>query len=307
MSDWTPDLDRLQALDNEEWHEVERTFSGRLLAYAERRCGDLQAAEDVLQETLLGAVRGIGNFDPSYSFEQYLFGICRNRTVDHLRRRKTRTMQVGADEEGFPGLEFLALDTQTPSGIVRGRELSARACELLAEILRDWVSETWAQEEFVRLCVLEALFHGGWRNRDTWERFDLRDETAVAGIKFRALKRLRQLAAMRESGGDLLAALGRAAEGEGRVLDMDVRDIWGRCRISCPDRTWLAQLVAGSLPEGPSTFVRFHVDEMRCPWCRANLDDLSGADRAEELESLIERVHESTLRCLQSPAGDSPG
>ena len=45
-----------------------------------------------------------------------------------------------------------------------------------------------------------AAKRAGWRNRDTWERFQLRDETAVAGIKFRALKRLRQLAAVRELG-----------------------------------------------------------------------------------------------------------
>ena len=62
-------------------------------------------------------------------------------------------------------------------------------------ILREWVQETWQAEECVRLMVVEALFAGGWRNRDTWQRFDLRDETAVAGIKFRALKRLRELAA----------------------------------------------------------------------------------------------------------------
>ena len=162
------------------------------------------------------------------------------------------------------------------------------------------VEETWEQGEFVRLCVIEALFFGGWRNCDTWERFDLRDETSVAGIKFRTLKRLRQLAAVRGSGGDLLQALAAAADGEGRVLDMDVRAMWGERRVSCPARHWLARLVAGTLDPGPESFIRFHLDEMRCPWCQANYDDLADADRAEELEPLIERVHESTLKFLRS-------
>ena len=87
MSDWVPDIPRLQAREDEEWLKVERTFAGRLLAYAHRRVGDRQAAEDVVQDTLLGAVRGIGDFDPVFTFEQYLFGICKNRTIDHLRRR----------------------------------------------------------------------------------------------------------------------------------------------------------------------------------------------------------------------------
>ena len=87
--------------------------------------------------------------------------------------------------------------------------------------------ETWEQGEFLRLCVIEALFSGGWRNRDTWRRFELRDETAVAGIKFRALKRLRQLAAVRESGNDLLGFLAAAEEGDDqRMLDLDVRKVW---------------------------------------------------------------------------------
>ena len=89
--DWRPDIPALQAHDDAEWRRVEQSYCGRLLAYAQRRVSDLQGAEDVVQEALLGAVRGIGDFDTKYTFEQYLFGICRNRTIDHLRRRKART------------------------------------------------------------------------------------------------------------------------------------------------------------------------------------------------------------------------
>ena len=301
MTDWTPDIELLQSREDAEWLRVEREFCGRLLAYAQRRTGDLQSSEDVVQETLLGAVRGIDDFDPYYSFEQYLFGICRNRTIDYLRRKKARTLQVGEDDDdSFGGLEALATESETPSAIVRGRELSDRARELLGTILHDWVEETWEQGEFLRLCVIEALFSAGWRNRDTWERFDLRDETAVAGIKFRALKRLRQLAAVRESGSDLLRYLGAVEEGDQRVLDLDVRRVWRERRVSCPSRHWLARFAAGTLREGPSLFVRFHLEEMKCPWCLANHDDLAKSDRAEELRQLVDRVQESTHRALQS-------
>jgi RNA polymerase sigma-70 factor (ECF subfamily) len=300
MTEWTPDVERLQARENAEWLQVEREYCGRLLAYAQRRTGDHQASEDIVQETLLGAVRGIEDFDPSFSFEQYLFGICRNRTIDQLRRKKARTIQVGEDDDGFPGLEAMATQSETPSAIVRGRELSDRARELLARILHDWVEETWEQGEFLRLCVIEALFSGSWRNRDTWKRFELRDETAVAGIKFRALKRLRQLAAVRESGNDLLHYLAAAEETDQRILDVDVRRVWNERRISCPARHWLARLAAGTLAEGAEMFVRFHLDEMKCPWCLANYDDLTNADREAELMTLLERVQESTQRILHS-------
>jgi hypothetical protein len=39
---------------------------------------------------------------------------------------------------------------------------------------------------------------------------------------------------------------------------------------------------------------------MRCEWCRANLDDLSGLESASELESVITRVGALTLQLLRS-------
>lgn len=300
MTDWSPSIERLQQLADEEWLQVEQAYCGRLLAYASRRTGDVQASEDIVQETLMGAVRGILDFDPIYTFEQYLFGICRNRTIDYLRRRRATTLQASEDDSRFPGMETLAHQTETPSAIIRGKELGERATNLMGDILRDWVDETWSQKEFTRLCVIEALFSGGWRNRDTWERFELRDETAVAGIKFRALKRLRQLAAVRESGSDLLAGLEAAADSDGRVMDVDVREVWRERRVSCPSRFWLARLIAGTLEEGPLSYIRFHVDEMACPWCQANLDDLAERERASKLGDFLERMQESTLKYLRS-------
>lgn len=300
MSEWTPDIARLQAREDEEWLLVERNFAGRLLAYAHRRVGDRQTAEDVVQETLLGAVRGIDDFDRQFTFEQYLFGICKNRTIDFLRRRKARVLQLGEDEEGPQPIEHLARETETPSAIVRGRELGERALDLYAQILREWVEETWKEEEFLRLCVVEALFSGQWRNRDVWKRFDLRDETAVAGIKFRALKRLRQLAAVKESGNDLLQYLAAAEEGDERLFDLDLKTLWRDKRVSCPARHWIARLVAGTLDEKPKLFVTFHLEEMKCPWCLANRDDLSGEGKEAELELLIERLRESTRQFLRS-------
>ena len=154
--------------------------------------------------------------------------------------------------------------------------------------------------------VIEALFAGGWRNRDTWKRFDLRDETAVAGIKFRALKRLRQLAAVRESGGDLLRYLEVAEDQDERLFDLDVPAIWRERRVACPARHWIARMVAGTLDEDAGLFVRFHLDEMKCPWCVANRDDLSRAGKEAELELLVERLRESTRRFLRSRRGPDP-
>lgn len=303
MSEWTPDVARLQAHVDEEWLAVQRNYCGRLMAYVARRVPDREAREDVLQETFLGALRGIADFDPVYTFEQYLFGICKNRTIDHLRRTRARTLSSGPDEDSPAPLDSLALETDTPSRIVGRRDLAATGARLLAQVLRSWVQETWEEQEFQRLMVIEALFSGGWRNRDTWKRFELRDETSVAGIKFRALKRVRELAAESDPDGALSAMLAEALDsGEGDV-HFDVGELWKRARVSCPSRHWLARLVAGTLPEGPSTFVRFHLDEMHCEWCLANRDDLERSGRDAEMQPLLETLQASTLRYLHSRRG----
>jgi RNA polymerase sigma factor (sigma-70 family) len=297
VSEWSPDIARLCAFDDGEWLRVEREYAGRLYAYIAKRIRDAQACEDVLQETLLGSVRGIETFDPTFTFEQYLFGICHNRTIDYLRRRRVATVEA---EEGLAdrtGIEALAREEETPSRIARGRDLERHAEALLGELLRQWVQETWLEGEFVRLMVIEALFRGGWRNKDTWERFALRDETSVAGIKFRAIARLREMAKERAGAGDLLALLANATESGEARLEFSVAEIWKSRRASCPARHWLARWLEGSLPEGPRAFLEFHLNEMECPWCQANLDDLK---HRAELAPVVERVGASTLKYLRS-------
>ncbi|MFT7078248.1 MAG: RNA polymerase sigma factor (sigma-70 family) [Planctomycetota bacterium] len=214
--EWSPDVQRLADFDEDEWARVERAYAGRLIAYIGRRVSDAEARDDIVQEVFLGAVRGIGSFDRKYSFEQYLFGICRNRTIDHLRKRRMVGAGQGGsddgDEAGGIDLDSLALDDETPSRIVRRSDVQGRGRELLRDALRAWVQETWAAAEFNRLMVVEALFRGGWRNRDTWERFGLRDETAVAGVKFRALKKLREHVAKHDPDGEAVQALAQLAE-----------------------------------------------------------------------------------------------
>ena len=61
MGDWTPDIERLRAYNDEEWMQVEREYCGRLMAYVGRRIDDTQAREDVVQEVFMGAVRGIAS------------------------------------------------------------------------------------------------------------------------------------------------------------------------------------------------------------------------------------------------------
>lgn len=298
MSDFEPDISRLAAHEDQEWLAVQREYQGRLYSFVARRVRDRDACEDILQETFLGAIRGISGFDPHYSFEQYLFGICRNRTIDHLRRK--RAGQLASSEEDGQVLEQLVREEDTPASLGVERDLAQRGAELLGEVLRAWVQETWEQAEFTRLMAVEALFSGGWRNRDAWERLGLRDQTAIAGIKFRALKRMRELTGALDPQGQRSNLLAEALSEDPSRVAIDVAQVWRRSRASCPARHWIARLLAGSLAAGPREYLEFHLEAIQCPWCIANRDDLEARERESELVAMFERVGASTMMLLRS-------
>ena len=84
-----PTVDALQA-----------AYAGPLFVYALRRLGDHQAAEEVVQDTLVTAWRHADRFDPDRgSMEGWLFTIARNLTVDRHRRRAARPRLVGRDPD----------------------------------------------------------------------------------------------------------------------------------------------------------------------------------------------------------------
>ncbi|MFK8111997.1 MAG: hypothetical protein AB8B91_07330 [Rubripirellula sp.] len=58
--------------------------------------------------------------------------------------------------------------------------------------------------------------------------------------------------------------------------------IWRRSRLSCPSRTELGQHLLGTLESEAADYVRFHIDEIGCRYCQANLADLEAASTPDE-------------------------
>lgn len=56
--------------------------------------------------------------------------------------------------------------------------------------------------------------------------------------------------------------------------------IWRRARLSCPDRTEMGQFVLGTLEPEAADYIQFHLDEIGCRYCLANLADLQTASQA---------------------------
>lgn len=72
-----------------------------LFKYAMFRLRDASAAEDVLQETFLAALKGYERFEGRGSERTWLVGILKHKITDHFRR-STREAPLGQDDEDAP-------------------------------------------------------------------------------------------------------------------------------------------------------------------------------------------------------------
>ncbi|HPF15288.1 MAG: sigma-70 family RNA polymerase sigma factor [Planctomycetes bacterium] len=294
MAEDQPSIERLRLGDEREWGKVQRDYTGRLLRYVAKRVDDHQAREDILQETFLGALRGIATFDERFQFEQYLFGICRNRTIDFLRKRPVRGLG-GDEDESVSALEAMSVDDATPSQVFGLRDLSERGSGLLGDALRQLVEETFLAGEWERLKVLELLFALGIRNSHVAKELGIADESAVAGIKFRALKRLAGLVEQGPGARDLKLEIAQSL-GDGR-MDLDVAETWNQVGAACAHRLWWARWIANRVDPGTAGYLNFHLERVQCEACLATKEDLEAPD--PELVPLVERLQASTVIFLR--------
>ena len=111
-------------------------YSGPLLVYALRRLRDREAAEEVVQDTLLAAWRHAHRYDGNRgTVSAWLFTIARNRTIDAARRldRRPRTARLVDDQHPITDVEIdrVVEAWQLARAL---RELSADHREVIIEV-----------------------------------------------------------------------------------------------------------------------------------------------------------------------------
>jgi RNA polymerase sigma-70 factor (TIGR02960 family) len=83
-------ITRARTGDSEAFRELTEPHRRELQAHCYRMLGSLQDAEDALQETLLAAWRGLGEFEGRASIRTWLYRIATNRCLNALRSATRR-------------------------------------------------------------------------------------------------------------------------------------------------------------------------------------------------------------------------
>jgi RNA polymerase sigma-70 factor, ECF subfamily len=190
-------IERIRAGESAAWDELIARFEGRLTAYVESRTRNRGAAEDLVQETFIGFLTSLPNFDKRRPLESYLFSIAAHKLTDHLRREGRRpTLPLMPDAQSGSDWEPVGPD-RPASSIARSGERRRLEEEALVDVLCEQIEHWRGQKQWDKIKAAELLFVRGWPNKEVAEQLEI-SEQAVANYKFEFLAKLR--AAVRRHG-----------------------------------------------------------------------------------------------------------
>ena len=176
------------------WEELIARYEGRLLAFVQSRIGNRTTSEDVVQETLMGFLTSLPNYDSDRTrLESFLFSIAAHKLTDVLRRQGRRpTLPLQPPGTSGAGLEPMG-SARVASSLVRSREGRNAESELLGDVLGELINEWLEEGQLERLECLELLLVLGWRNKDVSTHLGI-SEQAVANHKSFVLRKLKTAA-----------------------------------------------------------------------------------------------------------------
>jgi RNA polymerase sigma-70 factor (ECF subfamily) len=183
---------RIREGADDAWEELIARYEGRLLAFVESRIGDRSSSEDVVQETFIGFLTSLPNFDDSRPLEGYLFSIASYKLTDFLRRRGRRpalplSVGVSTEESSWQ----LAGSARPASSIVRSGERRGLEEKALAAVLKQLADAYKQRGEWQKLCCVESLLVRGQGNKQVAKLLGISQQD-VANIKFDFLARIRK-------------------------------------------------------------------------------------------------------------------
>ncbi len=171
------------------WEELVARYEGRLRAYVRRRLRDHATTDDTVQETFIGFLNSLTNYDEKRDLQTWLFTIASHKVTDYLRKVGRRPHATGseADEEQLG--RAADSDQRPASSIARSQERQDLETGAISRSLMEILRGFEQKGDFARIQVLELLFVKGWPNWQVAEFLKV-TEQQVANYRFAAVKKL---------------------------------------------------------------------------------------------------------------------
>src|ERR1700730_12257560 len=110
-------IQQIRQGDARAWDHLIASYEGRLLGFVHRRINDRAASEDIVQETFIGFLTSLPNFDDRRALQTYLFTIASHKLTDHLRKTGRHPLQQAPADM----LQMKLDDNPAASSLVRGQ------------------------------------------------------------------------------------------------------------------------------------------------------------------------------------------
>jgi len=279
----------------EAWAQLVERYQGRLLAFAQTRLNQRADAEDVVQEALIDFLRGLNNFRGEASLETYLFTILRRKIINCYRGKSIKKLCLiqdvyGSGDEGSQMSDVWGKvqgPEATASSYFRRDEQHEQQREALTAALGELVNRYKSTLKLRELQVVELIFYGKLANKDVAKLMKMK-ETQIALIKHRCLQRVQKG----------LVKQKLFAEPVKPGFENLLTETWEAQRLSCPKRSTIGAYLLGTLDAEWQGYVGFHLNELGCHFCRANLEDMKRQSRSSKQKVFQKRVMESTVGFL---------
>ncbi|WP_437191049.1 RNA polymerase sigma factor [Planctomicrobium sp. SH527] len=187
-------IQRVRRGDEVAWKQLISEYDGRLLAFVISRISERSLAEDLVQETFLGFLTSLPNYDDTRSLESFLFTIAAYKVADALRRQGRRpTFRFGAADSGDAS-EAVDRRARRASSFARSREQEQLQETIVVGCLQKLIQQWKQTGELERLKCVELLLVKGFTNKDAALELNI-SEQAVANHKHFVVGKLKAAAA----------------------------------------------------------------------------------------------------------------
>jgi len=290
-------LGQIRQGDNQAWSQVVNRYEGRLLHFALAKLPQRADCEDIVQETFVSFLRSLSNYRQKCNLETYLFAILRRKIIDAYRRKQFKGIRLNQDickatEYSEPGsaLENFPSPDHNVSWYARADEQYHLLQDALAEALLKLVNEFKKSLNFRDLKIVELIFYCRLSNSNIAGIINL-NENNIALIKHRSLKKVRKSILRQKV----------PIEDASEHFENMINEVWEQQRLSCPKRSTIGAYLLETLDENWHSYVDFHLNELGCHFCQANLEDLRRQTANNKTTDMHVRIMESTVGFLRKP------